>query len=265
MENTSLDDLVFENRNKSYGAYLLRHLYEKHVLVSVFITGSLFITLLGGPVLVKSFLPEEAVVMPKMVSVETIEIPSIDPTLPPPPPLPKVEPPKISTLKFVPLEIKPDDQVVTNEKVATQDELKDKAISTETVKVDSSSLNLTTASENLNDAIGDGNEEGFMSVSRDAQFTGDNLDKYLKKNLVYPASAKAAGIQGTVVVYFEISPEGKIENIKILKGLTTACDDEAKKTVTTLNGMFKPGLQAGRPVRVRKKLPLKFSLDDVDY
>jgi periplasmic protein TonB len=264
MENTSLDDLVFENRNKSYGAYLLRHLYEKHVLVSVFITGSLFITLLGGPVIIKSFLPEEAVVMPKMVSVETIEIPSIDPNVKPPP-LPKIEPPKISTLKFVPPEIKPDELVNPNEKVATQDDLKDKAISTETVKVDSSSLNQTIANENLNNAIGDGDEEGFMAVSRDAQFTGGDLNKYLKKNMVYPPSAKAAEIQGSVVVSYEVSPEGKIVNVKVLKGLTSACDAEAIRVVKSLDGLYKPATQGGHAIKRTFKLPIKFNLDQVDY
>jgi protein TonB len=264
MENKSLDDLVFENRNKTYGAYLLRHLYGKHVYVSGFITAALFTTLLGGPMIIRAFMPASAVTIPEVVTVETIEIPSIDPSLPPPPPLPKIEPPKISSLKFIPPEIKPDIEVVTNEKIATQDELKDQAIADQTVKADSTSLN-ATASDNTNDALGDGDDMGFMAVSRGAEFTGGDIRKFIQAKLVYPQIAKAAEIQGTVVISYEVSPSGKVENVKVLKGLTTACDEAAIKAVKAMDGMYKPGLQAGRPVKMTFKIPVKFNLDEVGY
>jgi protein TonB len=265
MKNTSLDDLVFENRNKSYGAYMLRHLYEKHIVVSVFITASLFTTMLGGPMIIKAFMPEKAFDGPRMVTVETIEIPSIDPSLPPPPPLPQIEPPKISSLKFVPPEIKPDELVLTNEKIATQDELKDKTIADQTIKADTLTLNVSNTSENLNNAIGDSDDQGFMSVSRGAEFTGGDLAKFIKSKLIYPQMAKAAEIQGTVVVSYEVSPEGRVENVKVLKGLTSTCDAEAVRVVKSLDGLYKPGIQAGRPVKQTFKLPVKFNLDLVGY
>jgi protein TonB len=261
MENTSLDDLVFENRNKSYGAYLLRHLYGKHVYVSVFITGALFTTLLGGPMIMKALLPDKAVEAPEMVTVETIEIPSIDPSLPPPPPLPVIEPPKISSLKFIPPEIKPDKEVVTNEKIATQDELKDQAISDQTVKADSTSLNVQV-NDNANDGLGDGDDQGFMSVSRSAEFTGGDLRRFLQGKLIYPQMARAAGIEGKVYLSFEVSPDAKIVNVKVLKGLTQQCDAEAVKAIYAMEGLWKPGMQAGRPVKMTFKIDLKFKLED---
>jgi periplasmic protein TonB len=261
MRNTSLDDLVFEHRNKAYGAYMLRHLYGKHIYVSVFITASLFATLLGGPMIVRAFLPEKAAEAPEMVTVETIEIPSIDPSLPPPPPLPQIEPPKISSLKFIPPEIKPDEQVVANEKSATQDELKDNVISDQTVKADSVSLN-TNINENKNDGLGDGEDLGFMSVQRGAEFTGGDLRKFLQSKLIYPQMARAAGIEGKVYLSFEVSPDAKIINVKVLKGLTQQCDAEAVKAIYAMEGLWRPGMQAGRPVKQTFKIDLKFKLED---
>jgi protein TonB len=90
----SIDDIVFEGRNKSYGAFLLRRIYDKHMARAMTVGILFFLLVISSPQIIrmiKGFLPEKNNEL-VMKEVTLAEPPPIDPKKPPPPPPPKVEP-----------------------------------------------------------------------------------------------------------------------------------------------------------------------------
>src|SRR5215204_3777096 len=153
--NATLDDIVFEGRNREYGAYTLRKIYTKHVVQGLIIAIALFALFLAAPVIAKYIFPEEEVeTEERIVDINTLaEPPPIDKTAPPPPPPPPAEPPPPpvqKTIKFTPPVIKKDEEVKKDE-MPPVEELKEAAISTKTQEG-------TTTKDDLSGLEGTGNE-----------------------------------------------------------------------------------------------------------
>jgi len=87
------------------------------------------------------------------------------------------------------------------------------------------------------------------------------LINYVAQNIKYPELAKKAGIQGKVMVEFVVRKDGKVDDIKVLKGIGTGCDEEAVRVVKGLS-TFKPGKNEGKTVNVKMVLPIAFKLAD---
>ncbi|HEY9113120.1 MAG TPA: energy transducer TonB, partial [Bacteroidales bacterium] len=75
----------------------------------------------------------------------------------------------------------------------------------------------------------------------------------------YPALAKESGIQGRVFINFVVEIDGRITDVKVLRGIGGGCDEEAVRVVQSMP-KWKPGKQRGKPVRVSYNLPVKFTL-----
>ena len=75
----------------------------------------------------------------------------------------------------------------------------------------------------------------------------------------YPPMAKAAGIEGKVVVEFFIDKNGVVTEVEIVSGTGTVLDQAAVEAVK--NSTWKPARQRTKKVGVWKKVPIKFSLD----
>ncbi|MBC8321518.1 MAG: energy transducer TonB [Bacteroidetes bacterium] len=103
--------------------------------------------------------------------------------------------------------------------------------------------------------------EIFTVVEAMPEFPGGmaNLMSYLSNNIKYPPLAKESGIQGRVFINFVVEPNGKISNVKVLRGIGGGCDEEAIRVVKSMPS-WKPGMQRGKPVRVSYNLPVKFTL-----
>lgn len=101
----------------------------------------------------------------------------------------------------------------------------------------------------------------FMVVESMPEFPGGEaaLYKYLAENIKYPQMAKESGIQGRVFVTFVVERDGRVTDVRVLRGIGGGCDEEAIRVV---KGMPKwsPGKQRGKPVRVQYNLPVKFTL-----
>jgi protein TonB len=87
----------------------------------------------------------------------------------------------------------------------------------------------------------------------------ENLIMFLAKNIQYPDKARNNGIQGTVYVTFIISKEGKVTDMKILRGVNKDIDKEAMRVISILPQWF-PGMQQGKFVKVQYNLPIRFTL-----
>ena len=101
----------------------------------------------------------------------------------------------------------------------------------------------------------------FMVVESMPEFPGGEgaLHQYLAENIKYPQMAKESGIQGRVFVTFVVERDGRVTDVKVIRGIGGGCDEEAIRVV---QGMPKwtPGKQRGKPVRVQFNLPVKFTL-----
>lgn len=86
----------------------------------------------------------------------------------------------------------------------------------------------------------------------------EGFQKLLRKNLKYPAKAKRNDTQGKVFVEFTVSKNGKIANVKILKGVGDGCDEEAARVIAL--SKWTPGKQRGVPVNVRMVQAINFRL-----
>ncbi|MFN3997228.1 TonB family protein [Algoriphagus sp.] len=88
-------------------------------------------------------------------------------------------------------------------------------------------------------------------------------NQYLGKNLNYPVQARRMGIEGTVIVVFEIQTDGSIRNVEILRGIGGGADEEAVRVVQN-SPRWEPGRQRGRAVNTRMRLPIRFKLGSLE-
>lgn len=105
------------------------------------------------------------------------------------------------------------------------------------------------------------NAQVFTSVEQMPQFPGGDeaLLKYVATHIKYPAIAQEQEVQGKVVLKFVVTEKGTVEDVRIISGLSKECDMEAVRVVKTLP-KFIPGKMQGKPVRVWYTLPIRFQL-----
>lgn len=269
-QKNSMDDIIFEGRNKTYGAFMLRRIYDKHMSRAM-LTGVLFFLLaVCSPYIVRlvsGWLPEEKEEL-IMKEVTLAEPPPIDPKKPPPPPPPKVEPPPIKDqIKFVPPIVKKDEEVQEEEPPPpTVEELKDVVIATETKKGEEDGVDASLIEEEppapppvIEEEPKE--EKPFTVVEQMPEYPDgeEAMLKYIYSQMKYPAIARENGIQGRVIIQFVVSKTGELQNIRVVRGIGAGCDEEAIRVVKSMP-KWKPGKQGGRPVPVQFTLPLKFTL-----
>ncbi|HEV7349339.1 TonB family protein [Telluribacter sp.] len=269
-QNATLEDIVFANRNKAYGAYSLRQDYRGVINRATLLGATLFVLAMFTPTLINKLMDsgEEQEVM---VEVDLMKIPPppLDPTEPPPPPPPPVETPKVNTVKFLPPEVKKDEEVPEETPPPTVEELKEAVAATETVKGDPNAEEIIIAPEQIAAPsrgvvveAAPAEEQIFTVVEQQPEFPGGiaEMYKFLSKNIKYPSAASRANVTGKVFLTFVVNTDGSIQDVAVLKGLGFGTDEEAMRVVKTMP-KWKPGKQSGRPVRVKYNLPINFQLE----
>ena len=259
----TLDEIVFEDRNKQYGAYWLRKNYDDYVVRGLIIAGIAFTLAIAGPMLYELYGPKpEALDQQKIVEVALATPPPPPPSdLPPPPPLPAAPPPPaVTTIKFPPPEIVPDE--VVQEDPPKQEELKQAAIGTENVKGDENVTfeNVEVATSGTGTGVVEPEAPSEFTVVEQMPEAGYNFLKFMADNIRYPGEASRNEISGTVYINFQVAPDGSIRDVKVTKGIGYGCDEEAVRVVSKMPP-WQPGKQGGRSVPVRCQLPVKFKLN----
>ena len=251
------EDLIFENRNKEYGAYLLRTVYTKNVIRGVVITIVLIALLFYSPDIIALFKGEEVVEKApprKLVYTELSAPPPIDKPKPPPP---QVQLPKLQkVIKFVPPKVVKEEVV---EEIPTIEEIKQH----EVAAVEVEGPTEIVFEEPVEEVVVEEDENKiFTVVEQQPEFQGgyEAMMNFLKKNIRYPASARRMGVDGTVYVSFVVSKDGSISEVKVIRGLSADLDQEAVRVVSMMP-RWRPGKQNGKPVFVRFVLPIKFKLN----
>lgn len=98
-------------------------------------------------------------------------------------------------------------------------------------------------------------------VEQKPEFPGGEaaMYKWLGDHINYPAQASEEGVQGRVVVQFDVAKDGSIVNVKIARGRHPALDKEAVRLVKSMPA-WQPGRNNGQPVKVTYTLPITFKL-----
>ncbi len=257
----SLDDIVFEGRNREYGAYLLRKLYPTNLWRGLIMAISLFMLLVSLPLIVNKLWPKEEVITP---IIEPIPITPIDIVVPKPEidkPIeqPKqVAPPTAATIQNTIPKI---EKNPTNGKEMP-----------ETIPPGIESGPTTTPGNGGSTVVPNpGNGSAIIEKPEPSPildiaeinpaFPGGNeaLFEYLSKNIRYPILAERNHLEGMVIVQFVVNEEGAISDIVVLKKLGGGTDEEAVRVIKNMPA-WSPGKQSGRPVKVRFTLPIRFTL-----
>jgi protein TonB len=265
----SMDDIVFDGRNKEYGAYRLRRLYEKNMSRGMLFGMVFFLLAVSSPKIismVKNIMPEKKSEL-NMKEITLAEPPPIDPLKPPPPPPPEIIPPPIKDqIKFVPPVVKKDEEVLEEEPPPpTILEIKDKEIATETKKGEEGGVDASlTVPDNppAPPVLEEPKEEQPFSYVEQMPSFPDGTEamyKYIYEKIKYPAIARENGISGQVIVQFVVSKEGEIQKAKVVRGIGGGCNEEALRVVAGMP-RWKPGKHNGRAVPVTFTLPIKFVL-----
>lgn len=252
----SWDEMVFENRNREYGAYAVRKGYNRNLVIAVVATMIVFILILLYPSLTKWLGANEVPVKDpprKLVYTELSAPPPIDKPKPPPP---QVQLPRLQKIiKFVPPTVVREE---VREVIPTIEEIKVNETGAEAVEGPTEVIFEEPVAEVVG---GQGDDELFTVVDQQPEYAGgyDAMMSFIKSNMTYPPNARRMGIEGTVHVSFIVSKTGAISDVKVLRGIMTECDREAVRVVQMMPP-WKPGKQNGRPVNVRFIMPLKFRL-----
>jgi len=261
-------DLVFENRNKSYGAYELRQHHGSNMVKAMGITFLTISVAFGASLLFskqpQAIIPHDerviTVIQPPVTAIKPPEV-----TKPEKPLKAEVEKPVKMTQNLPPV-VAPDPVAKDPVKI---DELKG-AIGPKTTDGPAGPVNIPPASattssggtapatDNVIHNIGDGIDVMPEPVGGAAAWA-----KFLQKNLRFPAVAQEEGESGRVIVSFVIEKDGSLSNIVVERPAGHGFDEEAMR-VLKLAKAWKPGKQNGQPVRVRYMIPINFQLSNGD-
>jgi len=270
LRTASFNDIIFEGRNKQYGAYVLRQLYERHLARALAIGISLSLLLISSPLIKAWLFPPMIVAVDPMVVPLIPEVVLITPPIDPVKPAggaaraadPIVRPPAKAVPRVVPdsqvkPELKPEAPIVEPVQPIV-DAIPGGVIGgkghTEFGTIDGSGN--SKDSGRIKDA---GPAPVFLSAEVMPEFAGGQaaLQRYMQKNLRYPPLALRNNIDGRVYISFTVQADGSIADVQVLKGLGFGTDEEAARVVKNMPA-WTPGKQNKHPVAVRYTMPITF-------
>ena len=271
-------DLVFEGKNKDFGAYVNRTESPKRHLRAVIYTvlGALLVGLLTfGLIKVNEYIEQKRIA--DMAEQEEVLIDMSQDAEEPEQEQERLEQPKpevlpeevLKSVKVTELQIVEDDKVKKEDEIKTQDELKetetafgqkDNEKGTEDRNV-TRTLKEEVVVEKPVEKKEEKKEEIFRSVEQMPQFPGGEaaLMKYLQSHINYPPMAAENNVQGRVVVQFVVDKTGKVGEVKVVRSVDKDLDKEAVRVCKSLP-KFTPGRQNGQAVSVWYTLPVTFKL-----
>jgi len=255
------NEIVFENRNKAYGAYQLRKSYNRFYSLALLITiGALFVGF-GVPKLISAFQKVEEEVQNVDIQLTDLEPPPVDKNEPePPPPPPPPPPPAQEMVRFVP-PVVVDEPIV--EEVVTQEELQETQAGVKTQEGTGDEIIIIDEEGTGNEVIAEKPQDPFTSVEEMPKFPDGEaaMMKFISENLEYPQIAKDNNIEGRVHLKFTVTAEGSIKDIVILNKdkLGYGCEEAAMAVIRKMP-RWTPGRQNGAAVPVYFTIPIRFRL-----
>jgi len=260
-------ELIFENRNKEFGAFKMRSdSQSRHTIALLIVVAVVFVGLMVPKFLnlEKSNQQEDKLGIVDLMQVnQPIQEPEkkveIDK------PIAIAPPPFIKSIRFIPPTVVDDVvEIKEGDEMPNQSALNNSNAIISTITESGSNKGTVLKSDWNDEGVGDltGKEEVYTSIEQMAQFPGgeNELLKFISKNLVYPAKDLANNVQGKVVVRFVVSKSGVVDNVEVIRSLTPSADNEAIRVVKSLP-RFIPGKQNGVNVSVWYVLPISYKLE----
>lgn len=263
-------DIVFQGRNKVYGAYQLRRGTSKRNIFSMIFVAAVAAVAYLGLAAYNSYqeaqkakfeaeMEASLLEAKKEAKVEKkTETPKVEQVQ-------KVEKVK-SSIAFTPPVIKKDSEVRPDEEMKTQDELKETktAIGAFDVKGnDEAGGTVLKAVEEIAAPEPPKHEEEqnkiFEVVEQQPQFPGGSVNGWLADHIKYPVVAAENGISGRVVVQFVVERDGSVSQVRVVRGVDPSLDKEAQRVISSMPKWI-PGKQNGQAVRSRFTVPVTFRL-----
>jgi protein TonB len=250
----SLDELVFEHRNKLYGAYVIRKSYADRLNRAVLLVFGSVLAVFLLTMILPSKAPNLIPKIPDGKIIGLVDQPSIDVEV--------QKPVKPTTVRKAPVNLAP---------VATKEP--DPPVETPQAEAGSGAADGVEG--------GDAPEVGFEGTGTEVaatpavpevptirdfaevmpQYNGGQsaMVKFLSTKMRYPAIARRTEVEGIVFVSFVINTDGTVIDAKVVKGISKECDAEALRVVSSMPRWL-AGRQGNVPVMVRMVLPIKFQL-----
>lgn len=273
-------DIVFEGRNKEYGAYVLRvNSKRRHLKAFIFtVIGLLAIGIgVSSYLSVQAYIAEqEAAKITDQLSQELVELADQEQEeeeeiqekveMPEPEALPEEI---LNTVKVTELLIAKDEEVKSEDEIKTQDELQETETAFGSTDFDKGTDDRNVVREYKNEVIVEEKkpepEQVFTAVEQMPQFPGGDaaLMKFLSSNINYPQVAMENGVQGRVIVQFVVTKNGTVGEVKVIRSVDRDLDKEAIRLCKSLP-KFIPGKMNGQAVNVWYTLPITFKLQGLN-
>ncbi len=262
-------DIIFDGKNKDYGAYELRKTYNRRITRALIITGSIALLALLSSILSSSMkeksdkkLKMNEMTIQDVKQEEKKEIPP-----PPPPPPPKQEPPKVEMKQFTPPVIKKDEEV--EKPPPPQEELKEAKIdvvSQEGIKDEgiAAPVDIDQGKQIVEVKKEDDENKIFDKVEIEASFPGGDSKwrQYLERNANGQVATDNGAPEGTytTVVQFVVDKEGNISDVRALTNHGYGMEEEAIRVIKK-GPKWSPAVQNGRQVKAYRKQPITFRVE----
>lgn len=263
-----LDEMVFEDRERKYGAYLLRKSYPRHLIISSGLVLVAFLLISAAPYIQRALYgdgeeDENANRVVKLSMEDLPPPPALDEEKPPPPPPPKVPPPQIKTVAFKIPEPVPEEELEEEEEqtIAEIEELKEAPV-------------IGFEDKEGDDDVGffDGEIEGDGDVPEVVVEKEPDINAFvfaeeepqpvnladIQKAIGYPQIARDAGIEGNVVVRILVDEKGNYQRHKILNSVHPILEKAVEDKIAQLR--FTPAIQGGKPIKFWVNVPFAFKL-----
>jgi protein TonB len=264
-------DILFEGRNKEYGAYDLRKTYNKRMTMSITVMlSSICLMSMGFAFAGKKSNTDEGIFDKNDVVLSSVE-PPVKPVEPPPPPAPQPPAPPVQhkTIKYIAYNIVPDNQVPETEKPTEIADLDNAKIGTFTNNLGKEDDGTVIAPPG--DPKGTGvtaitkekeEDDGVtLKVEIESEYPGGTnaWQRFLNRNLRYPQEAIDQNVEGYVTVQFIVDKEGNVSEVEAVSGPAELRAEAVR--VIKKSGKWTPAIQNGRKVKSYKKQPIGFRLN----
>ena len=272
-------DIVFEGRNKAYGAYVLRtDSKPRHMKAFIYTVVGLIVIGIGAYsyLSVQAYIAEQEAKITDQLDQQMVELADTQEEeeeeiqekveMPEPEALPEEI---LNTVKVTELLISKDEDVKAEDEIKTQDELKETETAFGATDFDKGTDDRNVVREYKNEVIVEEKkpepEQVFTAVEQMPQFPGGDaaLMKFLSSNINYPQVAMENGVQGRVIVQFVVTKNGSVGEVKVIRSVDRDLDKEAIRLCKSLP-KFIPGKMNGQAVNVWYTLPITFKLQGLN-
>ena len=251
-----LNDILFENRNKNYGAYALRKSEDNSILIGLLISLTAVILMAGAPKFFSNFFgagPNETQMdTTKVVFLTTIidDIQKPKTKVIDPPLKPNTQSPKGNSVAFKP-----------SDSLDTQNDSTFLALNNPKKGDPKGIDSIPEGPLKIGNVGGDKPKGPILTPDKSPEFPGgyDALMTFLKSNIKYPQRAIDDKVTGTAYISFVVDETGKVKDVKGMNKVGLGCDEEAMRVIKMMPD-WTPGVYQNENVAVLYNVPVKFKI-----